>query len=112
MANVNIACIFSRGDGRKASWLARRDSHHATERLVRNEDIRAKFAIRIADPVMVQVRLWKIIGEQAEARYHAVPAPPLVPDADDLDFQGVAGFRALDVHGAGEGMNVREIQRA
>lgn len=59
---------------------------------------------------MVQVRLWKIIGEQAEARYHAVPAPPLVPDADDLDFQGVAGFRALDVHRARHRIDLAEVE--
>src|SRR5260221_2526824 len=112
VANVNIASIFPWWDGRKASWFARPDSNHATEWLVRDQNIRSKFAIRISYFVMMQVRLGKIIGEQAEAGYNAVPAPALVLDADDIDLQSVAWFRALDIHGACEWMNVGKIQRS
>src|ERR1051326_6076896 len=64
VTNVDVAAVFARGNGGKASRLAWGDSHHAAEWLVGNEDVGAKLAVAITDAVMMQVRLCKVVGEQ------------------------------------------------
>ncbi len=111
MADVNIASILARRDSRKATWLARRNSHHTAEWLVGDLNIRSKLTRGLSQLVMVQVWLWKVISQQSETRYDGIPAPSLVFDTDDIDHQGITRLGTIHVHGAGERVNEGEIQR-
>src|SRR5262249_34170439 len=55
-------------------------------------------------------RISEIICQQAKARNHAIPAPALVLDADNVYFQGVAWLGTLHIDRAGERMNKGKIQ--
>src|SRR6266516_4534201 len=105
MAYVNIASIFTGWDSGKSPCFTRCDSHHTTEWLVGDVNIWPELAGGLAYFVVVQVGLRKVVGQQTEARNDSVPAPALVFDADDIDYESIARFCILYIHRTGEWMN-------
>lgn len=56
----------------------------------------------------MQVRFCKVIAQQAEAWYDSIPAPTLVFDTDNIDFQSIPRFCTLYIYWAGERVNEAE----
>ncbi len=65
-------------------------------------------AVFIEGP-MEETGLAELILEEAETFDDAGPSPAVVAGCEDIDLEDVAGFRTVDPHGAGEGMNAGAI---
>ena len=67
-------------------------------------------SVRVVAP-QVQIGLWEVVGEQAEARNDRRPSPTAGSDREQRQPYRVAGFGAVDGDRAGDRIDAAEIER-
>ena len=92
----------------------RRDADGSHERFERNSASRTigggRHAGRVIGPD-VQRRVGELVGEKTEARDIRRPAPAGGRQVQNRDLEGVTRFGPVDVDGAGDRIDLAEVER-
>jgi hypothetical protein len=83
MADVEVSSILARWERVNPPRLLRSYTHHTTERLKRDVNIRPKLAIFAQHRVM-KIRGVKVVCEQSKKWQHSIPSPPFVFEVNNI----------------------------
>src|SRR5205807_9917329 len=111
VSGVDVAGARGRRKNVQRNRVVGGDAHGAAKGLEWNPDVLSQLGVlSVAEVEVAEVGLAEVVGEQAEARDSAGPAPLERFEREHLDLENVARLRPADVNRAGEGVEAVEVE--